>query len=235
MTRSGWLLGGLVWALVACSPADDGRRILGRWEAESFKLSMGLGLPIGPTLDISPDQVRVPGTDIQVPIQKFRSEGQDTTLFFPVGVDLTFRFESPDRMFTDLPVVGPVYYRRVSSAVLSASSAPAPKAELPNMQAGAVSTASVPRSAASQVPATSVPVLSEEDEFRQVVRFAQAGDDDAALRALAVALASGWVNWFELDRESSLDRLKSDVRYQALMARWRPSEPSVEVNAKVTK
>ncbi len=235
MTRSGWLLGGLVWALVACSPADDGRRILGRWEAESFKLSMGLGLPIGPTLDISPDQVRVPGTDIQVPIQKFRSEGQDTTLFFPVGVDLTFRFESPDRMFTDLPVVGPVYYRRVSSAVPSVAAAHAPQAELPTMQAGVVSTPSVPRSAASQVPETSVPVLSEEDEFRQVVRLAQAGDDEAALRALAVALASGRVNWSELDRERTIDRLKSDVRFQALMARWRPSEPLVEVNVKVAK
>ena len=156
-------------------------------------------------------------------------------MFFPVGVDLTFRFESPDRMFTDLPVVGPVYYRRVSSAVSSVSSAPAPQAELPNMQAGVVSTASVPRAAASQVPATSVPVLSVEDEFRQVVRFAQAGDDDAALRALAVALASGWVNWSELDRERAFDRLKSDVRFQVLMARWRPSEPSVEVNARVTK
>ena len=235
MTRSGWLLGGLVWALVACSPADDGRRILGRWEAESFKLSMGLGLPIGPTLDISPDQVRVPGTDIQVPIQKFRSEGQDTTLFFPVGVDLTFRFESPDRMFTDLPVVGPVYYRRVSSAVPSVAAAHAPQAELPTMQAGVVSTPSVPRSAASKVPETSVPVLSEEDEFRQVVRLAQAGDDEAALRALAVALASGRVNWSELDRERTIDRLKSDVRFQALMARWRPSEPLVEVNVKVAK
>ena len=229
MTRSGWLLGGLVWALVACSPADDGRRILGRWEAESFKLSMGLGLPIGPTLDISPDQIRVLGTDIQVPIQKFRSEGQDTTLFFPVGVDLTFRFESPDRMFTDLPVVGPVYYRRVSLAVPSVTSAPAPQPELPNVQVGVISTASVPRAVASQVPA--VPVISAEDEFRQVVRLAQAGDDDEALRALAVALASGWVNWSELDRENALDRLKSDVRFQALMARWRPSEPSVESSA----
>lgn len=90
--------------------------IVGHWRAENFQMQ-GLGLPIGPELDITDKELAVSGTDIRVPVERVAFKDKEVTLSFPLGVSLSFHVESASRMFVDLPMIGPIYYQKVPATV----------------------------------------------------------------------------------------------------------------------
>lgn len=197
----------LALAMLAACSAGEPKRIIGHWEAENFQLQ-GLGLPIGPALDIDADALRVSGSAISLPISRMEATGDDVKLLVPGGVNLTFRFDSGDRMHIDVPLLGSVYYQRRGATPAAA----APVA--PTVQATAPAPAVPTRPPAGPLP-------PGEASFTRAHSLAQAHDADEALRQLEQALQQGYRNWGQLDASEPLQALRNDPRYEAMMARWR--------------
>jgi hypothetical protein len=209
------LLPCLAAALLTACTANNTERIVGHWEAESFQLQ-GLGLPIGPQLDIDAHALRVSGTEVSVPITRMSSKGDAITLVVPAGIDLTFHFERTDRMYIDLPLLGPIFYQRRAPA-----SAPALAATKTAATAPVVAPAPAPAPVMVTPAATAAPVTAAEQSFARAVMLAQNNEADAALRQLDDALQQGFRDWARLDTNPTLHALSTDPRYDALMARWR--------------
>ena len=110
--------------LQACSEQAK-PTIVGHWRAENFRVQ-GLGLPLGPELKISDKELAVIGTDLRVPVQRIEVRGSEVTLSFPLNLSLSFHFESADRIYVDLPLVGPIYYSKVSTVVAARPAGPPP-------------------------------------------------------------------------------------------------------------
>lgn len=111
-------------ALSGCGKADDPSVIYGHWRAENFRLG-GMALPIAPEIDISADALTAHGIDARVPILRMHRDGDDVTLTLPIGLNLVFKLDGANRMSTDVPLVGPLVYRRAAISVDSAASRPA--------------------------------------------------------------------------------------------------------------
>ena len=109
-----WLGFALALLLGACSK-QGGERILGHWRAEQMQLQ-GLGVPMGPEFVVSPSELRSPDGDIHIPLSSISTEGEMVTLNLPLGLGLTFRFESSDRISFEIPLLAGqrIYYRRMS-------------------------------------------------------------------------------------------------------------------------
>jgi hypothetical protein len=214
--------------LMACSK-PDGNRILGHWRAERF-VAQGISVPMGPEFEVTPNAVRSPGGDIEIPISAITAKGNDVTLEGPMSLGLAFHFEDANRISLDLPFVGKLYYRRVAQA---AQVAAAPTNPIVPAQRQSVPVASDPLpsrppapptvAVAPKVPASAAatPTPDGMDDYRRAVVAMRQGDPDGAVRSLHASFQHGFRQFDLIDRSTELGALKSDPRYQALMARYR--------------
>ncbi|WP_420997271.1 hypothetical protein ACKI2N_033320 [Cupriavidus sp. 30B13] len=214
--------------LMACSE-PDGNRILGRWRAERF-VAQGISMPMGPEFEVTPNAVRSPGGDVDVPISAITAKGNDVTLEGPMSLGLEFHFENANRISLDLPFVGKVYYRRVAQAaqVAGAPANPGVSAQrqsvplagdpLPSRLPVAPTVAFAPKAPASAAAAQTPDGM---DDYRRAVVAMRQGDPDGAVRSLHASFQHGFRQFDLIDGSGELGALKSDPRYQALIARYR--------------
>lgn len=191
--------------LVGCSK-QDGRVILGQWHAERFDV-MGLKLPIGPDLTISPDTLAV--EEGGVPIRGIERDGDEVVLDIPGNIGLTFHMVDANRMYVQVPFIDRIYYRRVKPQGASAELA----------SAGHRSTSGVP--AARQPAAVAAPRAASAPAYMAVyeaaVLAARQGENDVALRHLHEAVQQGFANTNRLQNETAFAELRADPRYQVIM------------------
>jgi hypothetical protein len=193
--------------LVACGKPDS-ERIFGHWRAERLQLQ-GLSVPMGPEFVVSRTELRSMDGDVRIPISSVTADGDAVTLDMPLGLGLRFQFDGADRVAFDMPLVGKLYYRRVSDAVQVA--------QPPVVAAPAV--AHTPR---TPPPETGLPQRDDPmlDYNRCIARVRQ-GDTDGAVRSLRDAFQHGFRDFALLESSPDLAPLKNDPRYMALVARYR--------------
>ncbi|MDR5770104.1 MULTISPECIES: TPR end-of-group domain-containing protein [unclassified Caballeronia] len=214
-------------ALVSACSRQDRTSVIGHWQAERTTF-FSAQLPVGPDIVIGNDAISVPGTDARIPLSGITQKGDEAVLEMPLGVGLSFFFDGPDRMHLSLPVVGKVYYRRVHDAV---AAAPVLKQEAPVRTGSTLAASSVVAAPAThptvtaQAVATPVAAIpqpsSSTREFDRASLAAQQGDQEAAIDHLSEALRQGFRGFDKLDSAQEFASLRSDVRYQALLARYR--------------
>lgn len=209
--------------LMACSK-PDGNRILGHWRAERF-VTQGISVPMGPEFEVTPHAVRSPDGDIEIPISAITANGDEVTLEGPLSLGLSFHFEDANRISVDLPFVGKLYYRRIAQTphVAAAASAPVAKTPVAAQRQSSVPVAS--GALASQQPrppaVAGTATFDGMDDYRRAVAAMRQGDTDGAVRSLHASFQHGFRQFDLIDASTELYPLKSDPRYQALMARYR--------------
>lgn len=216
-------------ALAGCAK-EDGSRIVGRWHAERFEV-MSLKLPVGPKLEITRKELST-GSEVRIPIAAITQDGDEVTLETDGAIGLTFVFVESDRMYFELPVVGRIYYRRINpSAVAVAASAIANDDVGRKMVIVPPTLVAAPRAQAAQPPlpepveaigarqlAVQEPAFAK--DYAQALALARQGDRDGAIRCLFDAFIHGFRDVALLAATPEFDILASDVRYQALLARY---------------
>ncbi|WP_175105891.1 TPR end-of-group domain-containing protein [Pararobbsia alpina] len=168
-------------------------------------------------------------------------------LDFPYGLGLSFYFDGPDRMYVKVPFGGRVYYRRVADAApAQRQAAAASEAVAPVRVAQTVVPAAAPTviqsadyrtlmqqaqaamrdGAADQAEtllaqAEQYPPAHPEVDYDYAVLAARSAQPELAIEHLNDAFKRGFRQFDLLDSTRDFDVLKSDVRYQALVARYR--------------
>ncbi|MGO4330540.1 hypothetical protein AB4Z48_31855 [Cupriavidus sp. 2TAF22] len=221
--------------LMACGK-PDGNRILGHWRAERF-IAQGISVPMGPEFEVTLHAVRSPDGDIEIPISAITAKGDEVTLEGPMSLALSFHFEDANRISVDLPFVGKLYYRRVALTPHAAATASAPvsHALVAAQRQSSVPVASSPLDSQQPTPPTvtrspqtssaqatvATPTPDGMDDYRRAVAALRQGDADSAVRSLHASFQHGFRQFDLIDASTELSALKSDPRYQALMARYR--------------
>lgn len=205
--------------LMACSKPDSSS-ILGHWRAERFA-AQGISVPMGPEFEVTQHAVRSPGGDIEIPISAITAKGDDVTVEGPMSLGLSFHFEEPNRISVDLPIVGKLYYRRVELSTPSAINTPAAPKAPPQSQSSASGRGSASASIQPTPNTDTPPAEAGMEDYRRALAAIQQGDPDGAVRSLHAGLQQGFRRFDLIDASGDLDALKSDPRYQALMARYR--------------
>ena len=207
--------------LAACSkPAPS---IVGRWKSEGLRID-SLVVPLGPELLISERELFMPGMETRVPLAAIELGTNEATLKTWVGVGWTFYFESADRIYADVPFAGRLYYRR---AVDVPQPVPAPvppsaaqtepiAAARARMFAGDVTGAQVLLDRAEASAGRTPELLLERAALANL-----RSERDEALRLLDAALRRGLGPLRRIEDDARLASLRSDVRYGALLARYR--------------
>ena len=229
----------LLLAVAACSQSEP-RDIEGHWVAENFRLQ-GLKLPIGPNLHITPHSMNFGAGIPAVPLVGIEAHKDEITLKTEVGVDVVFAFESKDRIFFEVPLVGyRIYYQRDHRANAPAVAAAAPQAAPAPASASVTAPVEVTRKPAPApapqtaslvsplvigAPVAPVATVAKQSPaqvaYQVAVDALRRGQDDTALRSLALAFQAGFVDWERLDQEPLFERLQGDVRFQVMQQRWR--------------
>ncbi|KDB06535.1 hypothetical protein LIG30_4090 [Burkholderia sp. lig30] len=229
---------------------QPGPSILGHWQAERMSV-YSAKLPIGPDIVVSRDAMSLTDSGASLSISKIEAGGDEATVDFAHGIGVTFHFDGADRMYVQVPLIGRVYYRRVPQEGVVAASGQAgasqgtaadggvrrvsasadrpavpvatsgdekapPQSGGPTVRpvAGALTAAAGNRragNASSPLPA----------DYEQASIAARAGDADATIGHLNDAFKAGFRQFDQLDAAPEFASLKSDVRYQALIARYR--------------
>jgi hypothetical protein len=228
-----------------CSKVD-GPSIIGHWRAERVQVA-SVQLPIGPDILIKENEISNPDTDTGIPIKAIERKDNEVVLDFAYGLGLSFYFDGPDRMYVKVPLAGRVYYRRVAdaapgqtqTAATSAAVAPVrvaqsvvPAVAQPVVQSADYRTlvqqaeAAMRNGEASQAEtllaqAGQYPSAHPAVDFDQAVLAAHSAQPDLAIEHLSDAFKRGFRQFDLLDSTREFDALKSDVRYQALVARYR--------------
>lgn len=243
--RASGLALSLLIALCACS-RPDGNRILGHWHSESMMLG-SLNLPIAPDILIQPGNLVAVASGARVPIESVSARDSEVILTFAAGLGLSFFFESDDRMFVDVPFFGKVYYERVAetpAVVTAAAIGSGPRLEgtepppvvgsnalgkwiqptvsqLFNAADGKAAAGlwTQPQELLQQARAVDPDMASI--DYRLAVNAMKFSDADAAVRHLADSLAKGFTSIGRIEAEPAFKPLRQDVRYIALMARYR--------------
>lgn len=226
-----------------CSRTDSSS-ILGHWRAERLQVA-SLQLPIGPDIVIKANEISSPDADTSIPVKAIEHKGDETVLDLAYGLGLSFYFDGPDRMYVKVPILGRVYYRRVvdsapvrpqaavsSEPVASALGGRPVTAALPvsqpadswtlikqaeqAMRDGPTNQAETLLTQAEQDPAAH-PVV----DYDLAVIAARRDQTDLAIEHLSLAFKGGFRQFDLLDSTQDFEALKSDVRYQALVARYR--------------
>lgn len=119
MNISGYRRGAALFAALAivcgCSKSV-GPSIIGHWHAERVAFD-SVQLPVGLDIVVSSTQIVSPDTGASLPIKGIAGKTDAVTIDLSYGVGLTFYFDGPDRMYLKIPLVGPIYYRRVGEDV----------------------------------------------------------------------------------------------------------------------
>lgn len=209
----------LLVVMAACVQPEP-RSIEGHWVAENFRLQ-GLKLPIGPNLNITSNSMSMGDGIPTVPLVGIELQRDEVSLKTEMGVDLVFTFESKDRIFFEVPLIGyRIYYQRAHAPVLAAVAPPKVQALPPERRKPAP-----PSPSTSSVLAA--PTLHGIEESPNEVQYQAAlgalrkEQDDVALRSLSSALQAGFVDWKRIDQEPLFKRLHGDVRYEVILKRWR--------------
>jgi predicted secreted protein len=114
----------LVIGLATCAK-PDGSRILGHWRAEQLQIQ-SIGVPMGPDFVLNRHELTAVEGDLHIPITSLTEAGDTVTVEAPFGISLSFTFESADRMYFDLPLVGRIHYRRIHNEGPGAQSSALP-------------------------------------------------------------------------------------------------------------
>lgn len=245
-----WSLWGLWLAVLitGCGQRPDSKIIEGHWVAEAFRVE-SVSLPIGPELHITQNQLWLGTSTAPVKLRGIIADGKEVTLKTEVGLNIIFSFENKDRMYFSIPFVGErIYYKRDTMyAAVSASAAPRvaepvqvaePQSPMPvNVQTSPPLTpTAMPLSSEPPASVTSTPTAAvvtqdmntqihvssaSETQYELALQAMRDGDNDAALRSLSTALASGFSDWQRIDEEPLFAALASDVRFQVLRSRWK--------------
>jgi hypothetical protein len=228
-----------------CSKAD-GPSIIGHWRAERVQVA-SVQLPIGPDIAINENEISNPDTDTGIPIKAIERKDNEVVLDFSYGLGLSFYFDGPDRMYVKVPLAGRIYYRRVADAApvqaqtAAASAAVAPVRVAPSVVS--VVAQDVVRSADSRTLVQQAEAAMRNGEagraetllaqagqyalahpavdFDQATLAARSAQPDLAIEHLSDAFKRGFRQFDLLDSTQDFDALKSDVRYKALVARYR--------------
>ena len=213
------LLSVLLLVVAACGQSES-RSIEGHWVAENFRIQ-GIKLPLGPNLHITSKRMSFADEVPPVPLGGIESQGDETTLKTTIGFDFVFAFESKDRMFFEVPLLGNrIYYQRVNAPVLAVVAPPVkqvPPQDLPKSAPPNAHISNVPTAPVLQVVEAS-PV---ETHYQAAVAALRQGQNDVALRSLSSAFQVGFVDWTRIDQEPLFERLQGDVRYEVIQKRWR--------------
>ncbi len=191
-------------ALLSSCSKDDGSRILGLWRAERLQVQ-SISLPMGPEFLVKPNELMSADGEIRIPISSIHSEGNVVTLDVPLGIGLSFNFENSNRISFDVPLVGRVYYRRVTDAVKpdreNFALAPANQVTAPSTRTNAVPAPNPPRplvtDLSKQTTSTvfvsanqaknEIPIQVTGDLIRQAEHKILSDDLSAAMALLTVA------------------------------------------------
>jgi hypothetical protein len=218
MTRPLRLLLALLGAglLIGCGKPDS-ERIFGHWRAERLQLQ-GLSVPMGPEFVVSRTELRSTEGDVRIPISSVTADGDAVTLDMPLGLGLRFQFDGADRVAFDMPLVGKLYYRRVSDALQVAQPPVPPPAVVPPVVA-APAVAHTPRTPPPEtgLPQRDDPIL----DYNLCIARVRQGDTDGAVRSLRDAFQHGFRDFALLESSPDLAPLKNDPRYMALVTRYR--------------
>jgi hypothetical protein len=206
--------------LIACGKPDS-ERIFGHWRAERLQLQ-GLSVPMGPEFVVSRTELRSVDGDVRIPIASVTADGDAVTLDMPLGLGLQFQFDGADRVAFDMPLVGKLYYRRVSGAVQAAQSPVQPSAAVQSVVTPSAADPAVAHTPRMRPPETELP--QQDDPMRDynlcIARVRQ-GDTDGAVRSLRDAFQHGFRDFALLESAPDLAPLKNDPRYMALVTRYR--------------
>lgn len=216
--------------LVACSRPDKSS-IVGHWRAER-ETFFSVHLPVGPDIVINDRSISVPGTGASIPLSSIGQRGDEIILEMPYGVGVSFYFDGPDRIYFNAPMFGKVYYQRVKDdatvramARSNTNAKPVtPVSASPASQVLAVSSASVglPRPAGHLSPlAPGEAAAHPSADFDLAVLAARQGNRDLAIDRLNEAFKQGFRSIDRIESSPDFVALRSDVRYQALLARYR--------------
>ena len=221
--------------LQGCNQRVDPQKIQGRWLAENFRFQ-GIKLPISPDLQISEAQLALGMGMDPVPLTGIESDGSEVTLQTAFGIDLVFSFESDDRIYFTVPLLGErIYYRRakplasavsppVTTEVASVAVVNASAERTVNLSTAPAAPAMPVTAAVSPAIATTgalAPSSEGEEQYQQSLAALRRGDKDAALRSLSLALNSGFADWHRIQQEAALGVLRGDIRYQVMESRWK--------------
>lgn len=217
-------------AIAGCSESVSPKAVLGHWTAENLRIQ-AVGIPIGPELDITEQEIAVPGTALRVPLQRVEAKGREVTLTFPMGLSLAFQVESPERMSVDVPFIGLVHYRKdvvarsvaavqATPPATTTGSQPVSKADLVRQARDQLShgQADQARTLLDQVAALD-PRYAPMLVGRLVLMLADSGPDET-LRQMDQWLQAGVLKPGDVAGESGLSALHQDPRYRALSARY---------------
>jgi hypothetical protein len=202
--------------LIACSKPDS-ERIFGHWRAERLQLQ-GLSVPMGPEFVVSQTELRSMAGDIRIPISSVIADGDAVILDMPLGLGLRFQFDGADRVAFDMPLVGKLYYRRVSDAVQVAQ----PPVIAPPVVSAPVATPAVAHT--PRIPPLETELPQRDDpmlDYSRCIALMRQGDADGAVRSLRDAFQHGFRDFALLERTPDLAPLKNDPRYIALVTRYR--------------
>lgn len=242
MRWSLWVLS-LTILVTGCEKHPDPKNIEGHWVAEEFRVE-SVSLPIGPELHITQNQLWLGTSTAPMKLRGIIADGKDVTLKTELGLNIIFSFENKDRMYFSIPFVGErIYYKRdTMNAAVSASATPREAKSKQSPMAVNVQTSpphtptAIPLSSVSPAPVTSNPTAAvitqdmntqihvssaSETQYELALQAMRDGDNDAALRSLSTALASGFSDWQRIDEEPLLAALANDVRFQVLRSRWK--------------
>lgn len=242
MRWSLWVLS-LTILVTGCEKHPDPKNIEGHWVAEEFRVE-SVSLPIGPELHITQNQLWLGTSTAPMKLRGIIADGKDVTLKTELGLNIIFSFENKDRMYFSIPFVGErIYYKRDTMyAAVSASATPREAKSKQSPMAVNVQTSppltptAMPLSSVSPAPVTSNPTAAvitqdmntqihvssaSETQYELALQAMRDGDNDAALRSLSTALASGFSDWQRIDEEPLLAALANDVRFQVLRSRWK--------------
>lgn len=242
MRWSLWVLS-LTILVTGCEKHPDPKNIEGHWVAEEFRVE-SVSLPIGPELHITQNQLWLGTSTAPMKLRGIIADGKDVTLKTELGLNIIFSFENKDRMYFSIPFVGErIYYKRDTMyAAVSASATPREAKPKQSPMAVNVQTSpphtptAIPLSSVSPAPVTSNPTAAvitqdintqihvssaSETQYELALQAMRDGNNDAALRSLSTALASGFSDWQRIDEEPLLAALANDVRFQVLRSRWK--------------
>ncbi len=233
--------------LAACSRQSDAS-LIGHWQAERVSF-YSAKLPVGPDIVVKEDRISNSSTGIDLPIKNIERKGDEATVDFEYGLGVTFYFDGPDRLHISVPLIGKVYYRRVKDAVpTSTIQAASARSHVPVTEVGqsALPASNVDVPVAGQRPVSATPAVAlvpmhapsehgfvanplspdqpgqgVNSDYQKALVAARAGERDQALDYLNAAFREGFRDFRLLDASGELAYLRSDVRYRALVDRYR--------------
>jgi hypothetical protein len=206
--------------LVGCAK-EDGSRILGKWRAERFEV-FSLKLPVGPELAITQDELST-ASNVSIPINAIMQDGEEVTLETDSLIGMTFHFVEPDRMYFELPIIGRIYYQRVNGPAVAAAVVAAPEGAAAAAPVAVASGQPARLVEPTVAPQSAPPANLEQayaEDYAQALALARQGDSAGAVRSLFDAFTHGFRDVSLLNKTPEFDSLKTDIRYQALLARY---------------